>query len=248
MWTGAAWPGRSAGPRGAAPGPPPGSRRKDHTRCWHRIRKSPGRRRHRPAVSAPRWRGSAGRPARSDLARRRRRPAARRSYPGRPAGRRGGPARLKHTRYRSPAPGCPRLPAPAARSQAVLQGHSTLPILVPWPPSRAGPDRRSRRPAGPRPPGCAAHDQALQPHPQRLRRRPARQPPHGPLAIRTAAWSERRGASDLVDRGGMVSCRIAHPGSGTLSAIPRGDAGPPICCPSGAGTDPAADGAARRRG
>ena len=178
-----------------------GSRRKDHTRCWHRIRKSPGRRRHRPAVSAPRWRGSAGSPARSDLARRRPAPAARRSYPGRPAGRRGGPARLKHTRCRSPAPGCPRRPAPAARSPAVLQGPSTLPILVPWPPSCAGPDRRSQRPAGPRPPGCAAHDQALQSHPQRLRRRPARQPPHRPLAIRGQLHRDRAAAEQVAGGG-----------------------------------------------
>ena len=174
-------------PSGRGPGPPPGSRRKDRTRCWHRIRRSPGRKRHRPAVSAPRWRGSAGSAARSDLARRRRWPAARRSCPGRPAGRRGGPARLRHTRCRSPAPGCRRLRGPAARSRSCASGDlPTLPILVPWPPSCAGPDRRSQRPAGPRPPGCAAHDQALQSHPQRLRRRSARQP-HGPLAIRTAA-------------------------------------------------------------
>ena len=93
-------------PPGAAPGPPPGSRRKDHTRCSHRIRKSPGRKRHRPAVSAPHWHGSAGSAARSDLARRQRWPAARRRCPGRLAGRCGGPATLRYTRCRSPAPSC----------------------------------------------------------------------------------------------------------------------------------------------
>jgi len=160
-----------------------------------------GSKAHRPAVSAPRWHGSAGSAARSDLARRQRWPAARRSCPGRPAGRRGGPTTLRYTRCRSPAPGCRPPPGPAARPQALPQGPSPLPTPVPWPPSCAAPDRRSQRPAGPRPPGCAAHDQTGHSHPQRLRRRAARQPPHRPLATsRTAADPDVRSVKGAVTR------------------------------------------------